>query len=106
MKKIKDYQGDPKASYLYILCSELFSVALKLQNDIKPTTIHGIINFLMQYAENTCITIEADRKSLNIKGDIFHILEHEGGLNVKYDKTEILRFGSIRDMDFKSNTQK
>ena len=100
------HQGDPIASYLYIPCSELFSIALRSQSGIKPITIHGVLNLLKQYTDHTCIKIVADSKSLNITENILHLLEHEAGLKINYDKTEILRLGSIRDRDFKLTTQK
>ena len=79
---------------------------MRSQDDIEPINIHGVINLPKQYADDTCITIEADSKSLDIIENIFHILEHEAVLKVNYDKTEILRLDSVRDTDFKLTTQK
>lgn len=86
-------QGCPLSPYLFILCGEVLSNAINNCSDIEGIDINGFVCKILQYADDTCITIKKCQKSLK---SIFHILKEyqkASGLQINIDKTEILRLG-------------
>ena len=56
---------------------------------------------LKQFCDDTCNAIESDGESLLVLEKIFDIIAAQSGLKINYDKTEILRLGLLRNIDFK-----
>ena len=93
-------QGCPLSPYLFVICAEIFSIALRHNNSIKGIPVSTSESKLVQYADDTNITITASKESLEQTVKLLHEFEMFSNLKVNYDKTEILRIGSIRNTDF------
>ena len=72
-------QGCPLSPYLFVICAEILSLALRHDNSIKGIPISTNESKFVQYADDTNITITASKESL---------------------KQTVKRIGSIRNTDF------
>ena len=58
-------QGDLISPYIFIICAELFSQAIKNCRDIRGLEINGVENKLTQYADDTTLFLDGSKKSLS-----------------------------------------
>ena len=57
-------QGDPLSPLLYIICGEILTNAIKHYKAIRGIDMNGFNSKILQYADDTCITIQKDERSL------------------------------------------
>ena len=99
-------QGCPLSPYLFIIVAEVFAISIRKNDKIKGITINGESSKIEQYADDTFMAFLFEKESLDeiiITLDKFQIIS---GLKVNYDKTEILRIGSLKDSEAKLYTQR
>ena len=53
---------------------------------------------ISQYADDTCLTILANKKNMQKKITVFDKFEKYSGLKVNYHKTEIMPVGSFKKL--------
>ena len=99
-------QGCPLSPYLFIIAAELLAIKIRTNNNIKGININGSDQKILQFADDTCLTILFDQDSLNSVIQTFDLFENFAGLRINYDKTDILRLGSLRNSDAKFYTQR
>ena len=99
-------QGCPLSPYIYIIVAELLSIMIRSDQDIEGISINGIQYKIFQFADDTCSISRFTKRSLNAIFRAFDHFERVTGLKINYDKTEILRIGSLRDTEAKIYTQK
>ena len=88
-------QGCPLSPYLFVLASEILAINIRTNQKIKGININNVCTKIIQYADDTCLPLAYDKQSLS------EVIK--SGLKVNYDKTQLLRIGSLRDSDDKIN---
>ena len=99
-------QGCPLSPYLFVLCVEIMAIAIRSDPQIRGIDINGSTEKIKQFMDDTTLTVLFDNQSLNKIFDIFGQFQLLSGLKVNYDKTEILRIGSLKDSIARIYTQK
>ena len=99
-------QGCPLSPYIYIIVAELLAIMIRSDQDIEGININGIQYKIFQFADDTCSVSMFSKRSLNAIFRAFRHFEKATGLKINYDKTEILRIGSLRNTNAKIYTQK
>ena len=100
-KYIMDWNKEIVLTLYCFNSGQIFQSNLKANSKIKLITVHSIKCLLKQFCDDTCITIEADHDSLLELDRLFDRIAAQLGFKINYDKTEILRLGSLRNTDFK-----
>ncbi len=99
-------QGCPLSPYLFLIAAEILSIYIRQNKNIKGIKIGNDSYKISQYADDTVITIPFCGETLKEIEKTFEKFTQISGLKINYDKTEILRIGSIRNSDAKFITQK
>ena len=89
-------QGDPLSSHIFLLVVELLAAAIKFHPDIKGIKIDNSEFTIIQYADDTSLTLSDDDTSLNSALSLIDLFSKYSGLNVNYDKTEVVWIGARR----------
>ena len=87
-------QGDPLSPYLFIVCVELLSIAVKRNTDIKGININNRDFCIFQYADDTNFTLDGSEKSLTEVMKILDDFASCSGLKINKDKCMATWFGS------------
>jgi len=76
---------------------------LRDNNNIKGITLHGIEHKLSQFADDTTILLDGTDQSLNETLNVIQDFSNISGLNVNFDKTNVVWIGKNK---YSSNTIK
>jgi hypothetical protein len=90
-------QGCPLSPYLFILCAELLSIAIRHDDGIKGIKIGDSEFKLLQYADDTVLCLKWCAETLNNAVQKFKMFENVSGLRMNTEKTTVFRIGSKRD---------
>jgi hypothetical protein len=93
-------QGCPLSPYLFILCSELLAVSIRNNPNINGISVNEKESKICQYADDTYLTLEASSNNLKEVLNEFSNFEQLSGLKINYDKTVVLRGGSLASTGF------
>ena len=99
-------QGCPLSAILFTLCVEILANYIRKNENIKGIKIDEAIFKIIQFADDTALPIEYDAASLTEVICTFDLFYTISGLKVNYNKTEILRIGSIRNSNARLYTLK
>ena len=99
-------QGCPISSYLFLCCSEVKAHLLRAHIHIKGIEIYDLIALISQFADDTMLFLSFEESYSQRSFETIDIIEHNIGLKVNYDKTNLYRIGSISNTDAKLYTQK
>ena len=94
-------QGCPLSPYLFVLVVEFLGNHIRTNKKIKGIKVKDNISLIYQFADDTNLTLEFDLETLLEVEKTFSKFQKVSGLKVNYDKTEILRIGSLRHSDAK-----
>ena len=100
------HQGGPCSSLIFLICAETMALLIKNHPDIKGIPVAEMLNLLGQYADDADMYLLKDQKSLD---SVFTTLEKFRGISgftLIYDKTSIMRIGSMKDSDSTLITQR
>ena len=90
-------QGCPLSPYLFIIAAEILALNIRQNRDIKGININGKESKISQYADDTSLTLSFDENTIITVQQTFDLFHSASGLKVNYDKTEILRIGSLKN---------
>ena len=94
-------QGCCISSLNFICCAEILCINLKADKNISKIMINNIIELIEQFADDTTLLLEVTQQNLLAMESIFKRPRDQSGLTINYNKTEILRIGSLSNTDFK-----
>ena len=92
-------QGDPISPYLFILCAEFLTLALKENTELEGIKILEKEHKICLYADDTSIFMRASEKNLRICLETLHWFYLRSGLKINIKKTKVIRIGTIRESD-------
>ena len=92
-------QGDPISPYLFILCGETLSTAIRNDNKIEGLEIHGKEHKISQYADDTSLYLKDAERCLAMALEALHWFYCISGLKINIKKTKVIRIGKIRETD-------
>ena len=93
------HQGGPCSSLYFLIIAEIMAIMMREDENICGITINDLRNILGQYADDADIYSLYNQKSLDT---IFQILERfrsMSGFQLNYNKTTIMRIGSLKDSE-------
>ena len=92
-------QGDPISPYLFILCSELLTLAIKNDRNLEGIKTLQKEHKLCQYADDTSVFLKSSERNLKLCLRILHWFYVVSGLKINLKKTKVIRIGDIRETD-------
>lgn len=90
-------QGDALSPYLFIICAEILSILLRNNPNIKGIKINRIEYLVSQYADDTSLTLDGSKESLEHTLQVLKFYGNISGLNMNTDKTKVIWFGSRKN---------
>ena len=92
-------QGDPISLYLFILCSEFLTLAIKNNENIKGIQVLTKEHKSSQYADDTSVYLKASERNLRNCLNTLEWFYYISGLKINLNKTKVIRIGPIRETD-------
>ena len=92
-------QGDPISPYLFILCAEILACRIREDNNIKGIKIEDSEHKISQFADDTCFTLEGDKRSFETLFTTLSNFANMSGLKLNYSKTCNVWLGSKKNSD-------
>ena len=92
-------QGDPISPYLFIICSEFLTQAIKNNDDIEGITVISREHKSSQYADDTSLFLKANEANLKNALQTLQWFYIKSGLKINETKTKVIRLGPIRETD-------
>ena len=90
------HQGGVCSAQLFILAMELIAIDIRANTDILGINVENVTSLLLQFADDTDLTMLNDQKSVQTALDTLSYMQTQTGLTVSYDKTSLYRIGSLR----------
>ena len=90
-------QGCPLSPYLFIICGEPLTNAIKNSPNIRGINIDNNEFLITQFADDTQLFLEGTEKSLNSAISLLENFAHCSGLKINFEKSECYKIGSIRN---------
>ena len=97
-------QGDPIASYEFLLCAEILSKMLLSNKQIKGISIDENEYLVSQFADDTTILLDGTQNSLTGSLNTLEVFGTMSGLKMNTDKTRVIWIGSKKYSKDKLNT--
>lgn len=98
-------QGCPASPALYVILTQILSDKIMQNNKIKGVIINGIEKKLALYADDLWTPLLYDEESFREMLRELKEFEKFSGLKLNFDKTRVLRLGSIHGTNLKFYTQ-
>ena len=86
-------QGDPIASYLFLLCGQIMYLMVDNNLNIKGITVNNRTHKITQFDDDTTMFLDGSRDSLLATLNTLEIFGSLSGLKVNTDKTKIIWLG-------------
>ena len=90
-------QGDPLSPYIFLLCVEILGGLIRKNKKIKGISINNKEYRISQYADDTDFILDGSSISFEETIDTLNIFAELSGLNINYDKSEVIWIGSCRN---------
>lgn len=90
-------QGDAISSFLILCAMQVLIIIQKETNGIDCVEINGIKRMMGLFAHDIWNVIKKDEESLKLLMSTFEHFRRCTGLSINYNKTEIMRIGSLSD---------
>ena len=92
-------QGDPLSCGIFDLVVEIIAIKIRENQDIEGIKIKDVVKKLGQYADDLWVSMLHKKSCYTALFKEFGDFTKVTGLKINYDKTEILRLGSLRNTD-------
>lgn len=89
-------QGDPLSPYLFIICAEFLASKIRHNTKIKGICINSLEFKISQFADDTSVILDGTEQSLNEALEELENFAKISGLNVNFDKTQLVWIGSAK----------
>ena len=89
-------QGHPISAYIFIICAEILAIKIRESKEIKGITINDLQYKISQFADDTSLFLDGSESSLNSTLDMLHEFSIYSGLNINYEKTNLIWIGSMK----------
>ena len=86
-------QGDPISPYIFILCAEILAIKIRNNNKIKGIKIQNTEFKFSQYADDCSAILDGSPESLNETLNELTYFATYSGLNINFDKTQVVWIG-------------
>ncbi|KAJ8039679.1 hypothetical protein HOLleu_13759 [Holothuria leucospilota] len=86
-------QGCPLSPYLFILCTEILARVILNNAQIQGITILSCETKLLQYADDTVLFLNGDRRSLELTIQLLHDFRRASGLKINLQKSHLFPLG-------------
>ena len=90
-------QGDPIASYLFILCIEILAIKIRSSSDIEGFKVGNLQHLLEIYADDLTVFLQPDSKNLRNTIETLNNFYELSGLKISVKKTTAVWFGKNHD---------
>ena len=90
-------QGCPLSSLIFNLVIEVIGLKFRQNQVIKPANIGSMKKVVSQYADDLWTAMKVEKASYREQLRLFREYKNFTGLGINYDKTEVLRVGSLRN---------
>ena len=94
------------SSFLFIITIELLTILIRSNDQIEGIETDGHTFKLTMFADDVCSVLKYSANSLHAISQTFSYCETVAGLKINYDKTEVLRIGSLRNSEAELYCQK
>ena len=99
------HQGGCCSGHIFLCCAELMAIEIRKSPTIQGINVDQLIYLLNQFADDTDITSEFSQQSMDGICNSLHNFRNQSGFTISYDKTSILRIGSLEKSDASLYTQ-
>ena len=99
------HQGGCMSSYIFLCCAEILAINIRSRKEIKGIPVEEFLFVLNQFADDTDVTSDFSQASLDCLFSELRQFRLQSGFEISYDKTAILRIGSLKDSDAMLYTQ-
>ena len=91
------YQGGPCSSLLFLICAEILALMIKENKNIKGIWVDEIHNLFGQYADDADAYLLYKKETIDTMFMVLEIFRAMSGFTLNYDKTTIMRIGSMQN---------
>ena len=96
-------QGDPLASYLFLLCGQILYLLIENNNNIKGIPIKNTEFKISQFTDDTTLILEGNESSLDAALDTLEVYGTLSGLRMNSSKCKMIRIGRKKHSKDKLN---
>ena len=89
------FQGNPIASYAFLLIMELLATMLRVNKNIEELNVKETRPLLAQFADDLTLFLKFQQKSWNEVVLTFELFEGKTGMKINYNKSTVYRIGSL-----------
>ena len=100
------HQGGPCSSLLFLICAEVMALLLRNEQEIEGISVNDLLNLLGQYADDADLYLLYRQSCLDSVFNALETFRAMSGFALNYDKTSILRIGSLERSDAMLATQR
>ena len=94
-------QGDPISPYLFVLSVEILAIMIREDKDIKGVKVNNVEHKISQFADDTQLVNNGDKKSFEKSIEILDKFGRTSGLFINAEKTQAIWLGSKKDSQVK-----
>ena len=95
------FQGNPIASFLFVILIELLAVKIRKNRKIKGIKIKEEELLLTQFADDMGLLLDNNQQSWSELENVLNHFQNLSGMKINYDKTTIYRIGSLKHTNAK-----
>ena len=92
-------QGDPLSPYIFLLCSEILNLMISGPNSFEGIKIDNMFHRIVQYADDTLLTLNGTEKDLFIATNIVDRFANISGLKINENKTKVIWIGKCKNKE-------